>query len=130
MARPLKKGIDSFPLDVDFMQDEKFRKIVHACGPSSISVIISLLCNIYGNDGYYMLWDDDRPFDIADSIGVSEGTVTEVVRKAAQVEFFDKELFRTASVLTSVRIQKIYFDTIRKRKCDITSLPYLLIKPP
>nr|DAK80447.1 MAG TPA: protein of unknown function (DUF4373) [Caudoviricetes sp.] len=31
MARPTKKGLDYFPLDVDFLSDLKVRRIIKAC---------------------------------------------------------------------------------------------------
>ena len=91
-GRPTKQGIDYFPLDVGFFSDVKVRKIARACGPQSTSILICLLCNIYKDEGYYILWDEDLPFVIADTVGVSEGAVKEVLTKAVQVGFFDAVL--------------------------------------
>lgn len=55
MARPKKQGIDYFPLDVNFFSDVKIRKIARACGSQSTSILICLLCNIYKDNGYYIL---------------------------------------------------------------------------
>ena len=60
-GRPVKQGIDYFPLDVDFFSDIKVRKIVRACGPQSAYILICLQCNIYKNEGYYIWWYDDLP---------------------------------------------------------------------
>jgi len=38
MARPLKQGIDYFPLSVDFLRDIKVRKIKRACGPYTVEI--------------------------------------------------------------------------------------------
>lgn len=108
MARPLKEGLDYFSLDTDFLQNRKVRRIKMACGAQSISVLICLLCNIYRNKGYYILWDEDLPFLIADEIGVSEGAVTEIMKKAIQVGFFHQQVYEKESVLTSEEIQKRY----------------------
>ncbi|MBC1525457.1 DUF4373 domain-containing protein [Listeria booriae] len=108
MARPIKKGIDYFPLDVDFLSDIKIRKIMRACGSGSIPILISLLSNIYRDEGYYVAWDEDTAFLVADEVGTSEGSVEELVKKAIQVGFFDKTLFDNENILTSKGIQKRY----------------------
>ena len=108
MGRLLKEGLDFFSLDTDFLQNKKVRKIKLACGPQSVSILICLLCNIYRDKGYYILWDKDLPFLIADEIGVSEGAVIETLIKALQVGFFSQEIYDSQKVLTSEEIQKRY----------------------
>lgn len=104
-GRPTKQGIDYFPMDVGFFSDVKIRKISRACGSQSASILICLLCNIYKDEGYYIVWDEDLPFVIADIVGVSEGAVKEVLIKALQVGFFDNTLYEKYHVLTSFGIQ-------------------------
>ena len=116
MARPKKQGIDYFPLDVNFFSDVKIRKIARACGSQSTSILICLLCNIYKDNGYYILWDEDLPFVIADSVGVSEGAVKEVILKAIQVGFFDKDIYEKHKVLTSHGIQSRFKSAVYKRE--------------
>src|SRR5699024_5740235 len=117
MARPIKKGLDYFPLDVNFLKDIKVRKILRANGDGSISILVDLLGNIYGDEGYYMQWDDDMRFLVADDVGASEGRVDEVVNKAVQVGFFDKGMFEKYQILTSRGIQKRY-QSAAARKTD------------
>lgn len=116
MARPIKQGIDYFPFDVDFFSDIKIRKIARACGSQATSILICLLCNIYKDNGYYILWDEDLPFVIADSVGVSEGAVKEVILKAIQVDFFDKDIYEKYKVLTSYGIQRRFKAAVYKRE--------------
>lgn len=116
MGRPTKQGIDYFPLDVGFFSDLKIRKISRACGSQSSSILICLLCNIYRNNGYYILWDKDMPFVIADEVGVSEGAVNEVVIKALQVGFFNNELYEKFGILTSGGIQRRFMLATYQRK--------------
>ena len=116
MARPKKQGIDYFPLDVNFFSDVKIRKIARACGSQSTSILICLLCNIYKDNGYYILWNEDLPFVIADSVGVSEGAVKEVILKAIQVDFFDKDIYEKYKVLTSHGIQSRFKSAVYKRE--------------
>ncbi|MBP1616146.1 MAG: hypothetical protein H6Q13_3594 [Bacteroidetes bacterium] len=125
-GRPAKQGIDYFPIDVGFFTDVKVRKISRACGASSTSILICLLCNIYKDDGYYILWDEDLPFVIADTVGVSEGAVKEVLLKALQVEFFSREMYDKYNILTSNGIQKRFFLATYQRKETSIIKDYLI----
>lgn len=120
MARPIKQGLEYFSFDTDFFSDRKVRRIMSACGPNSASILICLLCNIYKDKGYYIGWDKELPFDIADVVGVSEGAVDEVIRKALQVDFFNHDLFEKYGILTSGGIQKRFkSSTLKRREIEI-----------
>lgn len=125
-GRPTKQGIDYFPMDVGFFTDVKIRKISRACGSQSTSILICLLCNIYKDEGYYILWDEDLPFVISDTVGVSEGAVKEVLIKSLQVGFFDQELYEKYKILTSSGIQKRFLLATYQRK-ETTIIPEYLI---
>ena len=127
MARPIKKGIDYFSFDVKFLRNIKVRKILKACGASSITVLISLLSRIYEDRGYYTEWNEDVSFLVSDEVGVSEGLVAEVVTKATQVEFFDKDKFKNYKILTSKGIQERYLEATVKRKSVVFNKEYLVI---
>lgn len=126
MARPEKTGLDYFSFDCDFYDNLKVRKVMRACGPAAGSILSCLLCNIYRWKGYYIVWDQDLPFDIADKIGVSEGAVSEVINKALQVDFFDSEIFKNYQILTSYEIQKRYRSGTLKRKDVKIEAKYLI----
>lgn len=126
MARPTKKGLDYFPLDVDFLSDLKVRRIIKACGKEAVHILVALLANIYRDEGYYVLWDDDLAFLVADEVGTKEGTVEELVKKAVQVKFFDKDIFDKYSVLTSKGIQNRYILATKERKKVELEFKYLL----
>lgn len=126
MARPTKTGLDYFSFDTDFYNNLKVRKIMRACGPASGSILSCLLCNIYGWKGYYIAWDKDLPFDIADIVGVSEGSVNELVQKAVQVGFFDEGMFEKHSILTSAEIQKRYKSGAAKRSEVVLEPSYIV----
>lgn len=120
MANAPKQGLDYFPLSVDFLDDIKVRKILRACGAQSVSVLISLLSRIYRFEGYFVVWDADVRFLVADHVGAKESLVQEIVQKALDVEFFDAQIFETKSILTSRGIQMRFFDTVaRLRRKEI-----------
>lgn len=127
MARPISKGISYFPLDVDFMQNLKIRKVIQACGPNSIAIIMLLLGNIYGDEGYFMRWDEDVCFLITEALGVKDMYAREVVKKCLQVGLFDENLFNKYKIITSKGIQSRYFEiTKRRRKVEVIN-QYLLV---
>lgn len=127
MARPLSRGIEYYPLDVDFMNDIKIRKIMKSCGPNSIAIIILLLGNIYKDEGYFMKWDEDVCFLVADEVGAKEVYVKEVLKKCLQVDLFSNELFEKYKIITSKGIQKRFFEITKRRKRDNLINEYLLV---
>ena len=127
MARPLKQGLDYFPLDTDFLQDIKVRRLIRACGSSAIPMLIGLLVNIYRGDGYYLRWDSDMTFLISDEVGISEGAAQEFINKAVQVGFFDKKLYEKKNILTSAGIQRRFFEITKRRKSVFYDDTLLLI---
>ncbi|MFB8512080.1 Lin1244/Lin1753 domain-containing protein [Enterococcus hirae] len=116
MARPYKQGVDYYSLDVDFLKDIKYRKIRRSCGSQTCEILLCLLGYIYGDMGYFLRWDEDSTFLVADDVGAKEGLVEEVVSKAIQVGFFNREKYEKYQILTSNGIQKRYKLITRKRK--------------
>ena len=116
LVRRLKQGIDYYPLDCYFIDDIKVRKILHTNGAGAIAVLIDLLGNIYRDEGYYMKWDDDICFLVADKVGTSEASVQEIVRRAVHVDFFDGKLFEKYQILTSRGIQGRFVEATKRRK--------------
>ena len=127
MARPLSRGIEYYPLDVDFLNDLKIKKIMKSCGPNSIAIIILLLGNIYGDEGYFMKWDEDVCFLVADAVGAKEVYVKEVLNTCLQVDLFSSELFEKFSIITSKGIQKRFFEITKRRKRENLINEYLLV---
>ena len=116
MARPTKPGIEYFPLDVGFLQDIKTKVIMNAYGGIAASILISLLCNIYKDEGYYIRFTDELVLVVAVEIGAKECTVIDVIKKAVKVGFFDENIFTTHGILTSKGIQERYITAVSRRK--------------
>ena len=126
MARPPKQGLVYFNIDVDFLKDIKYRKIRRACGTQTCEILLCLLGYIYGDMGYFIRWDEDSAFLVADDVGAKEGLVEEVVKKAVQVGFFDNDKFEKYKILTSNGIQKRYVMMTVKRKEASIKKEYLV----
>lgn len=118
MARPAKKGISSFPVDVNIFSDVRIRKLIKFQGSRAIVVYMSLLCNIYKN-GYYSLWNDDTLFTISDETGCELGFTREVIMSCLKIGLFDRDMFKTEKVLTSAGIQRRFLEVNRRRKLKI-----------
>ena len=116
MGRMVKKGLDYFPLDVKFFDDVKIRKMRKRAGLESVPVLLYLLCQIYGQEGYYMIWDEDSIFFCADDLGLEEEKVTAVVQAALQFDVFSTEMFQRHGILTSRGIQERYLEAANRRK--------------
>lgn len=107
MARPVKKGLDYFPMDISFFNDIKIRKLIKYQGGKSIAIYTYLLCNIY-QYGYYIKWDKELPFVISEVTGYEEGYILEVIKCCIKIGLFSEELFNSHSILTSKGIQERY----------------------
>lgn len=108
MARPPKMGLDYFPLDVNFLNDLKTKKLVRSFGASAVAVALDVLTNIYKDNGYYAECDDDFIFLIADDLKLEEEYTKNVIKKMVEVDFFNKNLYENHKILTSIGIQKRY----------------------
>lgn len=116
LARPTKTGLEYFPLDVNFLYDIKVRKIIKPLGPEAIGVLVYLLAEIYKDNGYYISWNDDICFLMSDLTGIDEELIKDVVLKALEVDFFNKDKYKKYNILTSKGIQNRYISATEKRK--------------
>lgn len=127
----MKKGIEFFPLDVDFFEDEKIQYISARFGLKGEIFTIKLLGRIYRN-GYYTIWDEDAALLFAKVAGRGEITgnlANDIVQELVKRGFFDKAIFDSFSVLTSRGIQKRYLKACERRKSVEIRKEYCLINP-
>ena len=127
MPRPIKTGLDYFPFDVDFFQDEKIEAIFVEFGIKGEITAVKLLCAIYRN-GYFILWNDRLKIKLLrDLPGVSSELLEQIVNRLCKWGFFDNTLFTSVKVLTSPGIQKRFF-SVTKRRQKNEDYPYLLLE--
>ena len=131
MARPLKRGLDYFSLDVDFFEDEKVKKIGCMYGIKGEAVVLKLLCRIYSN-GFYIDWDREaamlffRNFFAAND-GVSNGLIDGIVSRALEVGLFNAGLYKNFGILTARSIQNRYLQAVSRRKNIYLVKEFMLI---
>ena len=114
MARQQKTGLDYFPLDVNIFTDNKIRILKARYGVNGVSVYIYLLCEIYKN-GYYMQWNDDLKFILADELNLTDGFIEQVLKFLLERSLFDNKLFQSDTILTSPGIQRRYQLAVKER---------------
>lgn len=123
MARISKSGLDYFPLDVNFLQDRKVRRISSRHHAAGIAALTSLFCLIYKEKGYYVPWNQDTLFDVAQEACCEEAEMQAIIDDCLAVGLFDPHIYKVYSVLTSQVIQeqyhKIITDSRRKYKLPL-----------
>ena len=127
MARPTAKGVEYFPLNVNFINDLKVRKLLLSCGAEAIAVLIYLLSTIYKDEGYYVEIHEDEIDLIALDVNVTPEFVLEVINKACEVRFFDVNLYENFNILTSKGIQERYLKITERRKNSVVITQFNLV---
>ena len=131
MARPQKRGLEYFSLDVDIFEDDKLFDVQNEFGPLGEIIYLRLLCLIYRNGYYYQFESLDKlSAMLIKSIGNKWARDKQVVRQVilflAKCNLFSSELMRE-NVLTSARIQKQYLEATGRRQ-PLKSYDYWIIE--
>lgn len=129
MARPIKKGLDYFPFDVGFFSDKKIKILKSRYGADGIVIYQYLLCEIYKENGYYLIVDDDYEYIISDDLNMEIEKVKQVLNFLLKRSLFNYKLFQSDKVLTSTGIQKRYQEAVKTKasKKAITIEKYWLL---
>lgn len=133
MARPMKDGVDYFPLDVNV--DKKFRLVEAKFGIVGFGVIVKLFQLIYAENGYYCEWDEDTALIMAaenscQKYPLSIDDVQSIISEAISRGVFDKGMYDTYGILTSKGIQRRYLEMTKRRSRVDVEQRYLLIRIP
>lgn len=119
MARPLKKGLGYFPLDTDMLSDRKIQRLSHRYGCKGVCTYLTILCEIYGERGYYIPYSNDFCFDIAFTLGLEEAVVKEIILYCVAIRLFDSELLECRQVLSSAGIQRRFREISKRNMAGI-----------
>jgi hypothetical protein len=123
MGRPLKDGLDYFPLDTK--NDDKLDLMEAKHGIVGYGVIIKLWSHIYKEFGYYYPWGEREQLLFSHRINVDINQVNAIIEYAIKIGIFDKSKAKMG-VLTSRGIQKRYVEA-SKRRHEITFYSNLLL---
>tara|TARA_R110001632_G_C11294940_1_gene413231 strand:- start:39 stop:761 length:723 start_codon:yes stop_codon:yes gene_type:complete len=113
VARPIKKGLDYFPLDVH--EDSKTEALIRKYGLVGYGLLITLYKEIY-KEGYYVKIEGDFIEDLCLKMDIEEADFSNILSFMVKRSFFNYDLFNNEKVLTSNGIQKRYFEAIKRRK--------------
>ena len=114
MARPVKKGLDYFPTDVDIFSDTKLKIVRAHFGSDGVLLYFYLLCAIYKN-GFYIVCDDDFRYVISADLGMTDEKIGQMLSFFLKRSLFDDTLFKADKILTSKGIQRRYQEAIKQR---------------
>lgn len=129
MARPIKRGLDYFPMDVGMLQDLKIQLLIAEQGSKGLMVWMKLLTMIY-REGYYLdvssrgmmtLIANDCPRDI------SKSEFDEIFLMILDIDLLDNEMYQNHRILTSKAIQRRYQEVKKVNKGYVMMEDYLLI---
>jgi len=122
MARPIKTGLDYYPMDTDIENDDKMLSIEADIAVDfgqenaikAFGITIKLLNKIY-SEGYFYLWTDRQQKLFCRKVNVDINLLNAVVKSALECGLFSQKTFNDYEVLTSPGIQKRYLEAIRRR---------------
>lgn len=115
MARPRKKGLNYFPLDVGFLRDRKIKLLRAEFGASSVVFVLYVFCRAFEEEGYFCTWDDDELLIAAEELKEKPSYLSEVLSGCLKRSIFDDGVFQMFGVLTSAGIQRRYLSGCEKR---------------
>ena len=128
MSRIKIRGLDYFPLDIDFLQNRLVRRIMKREGDGALATLVSAFSCIYGGEGYYVLTDAFFYEDISANLyHQTAEDVKRILTLAAEYGIFDVTLFRECGVLTSAGIQRQYLFSTKRRKSSAIDNRFNLI---
>lgn len=126
MARPSRRGLVYFPLDVDIDEDPAVRFIEAKHGPTGFYVLVKLFMRIYRGEGYYITWDMRELYLFARQVNVQPETVSSILTDCITEGLFSEAIFSKYGVLTSRGVQRRYRASTRRLSLKIDSRYYLL----
>jgi hypothetical protein len=119
MARPFKFGLQYFPLDVNFFDDEKITDLNLLYGVIGEMVYIRLLTMIYAHGYYLEMTTEQAAKALIKSIGnawaPSVHDIEKIILRAGVNGLFDKDLL-SMGVITSKAIQRQFTLSTRRRR--------------
>ena len=131
MARISKPGLDYFPLDVNFFQDRKVRRISNRHHAAGIAALTSLLCLIYKEKGFFMSHGIKIPCSTFRRKCVARREEMQaIIDDCLSVGLFDTYIYKEYGILTSQAIQEQYHKIITdsRRKYKLPLEQFWLIK--
>ena len=123
-------GINYFPVGVNFMEENAMEVIEAKYGIKGSAIVLKLLCKIY-KEGYFIRWDEEQCLIFANKAGreVQAAEVQGIIEILFIKGILDRNSYQENGILTSESIQKVWMEATKRRKRELSELPYLMVKP-
>lgn len=124
------EGMNSFLLDC--RTNDNISEIEAEYGVKGFAVVVRLWQKIYSEKGYYCEWIERSPLLFLSNwfggnSGVTVSLITDIVSRCLKNGIFNAGMYENYSILTSARIQKQYFDVVKRRENILVKKEYLLV---
>ena len=122
-------GINYFPVGVNFMEENAMEVIEAKYGIKGSAIVLKLLCKIY-KEGYFIRWDEEQCLIFANKAGreVQAAEVQGIIEILFIKGILDRNSYLENGILTSENIQKVWMEATKRRKRELSELPYLMVK--
>ena len=122
-------GINYFPVGVNFMEENAMEVIEAKYGIKGSAIVLKLLCKIY-KEGYFIRWDEEQCLIFANKAGreVQAAEVQGIIEILFIKGILDRNSYLENEILTSANIQKVWMEATKRRKRELSELPYLMVK--
>ena len=123
-------GMLYFPLKVNLFEEIAVELVEAKFGLKGTAAVMKLLCKIHKENGYYLKWNAEQCTLFTNKAGkdINEQEMQGIVDILVEKAFFDPKTYKEQGVLTSTEIQKVWLEATKRRKRDLTTLPYLLVE--
>jgi hypothetical protein len=126
MARPIKEGLEYFPLDVDIHEDDKLQVVIGKFGTLGFGIVVRLMARIY-KDGYFYPWTEREQHTFSNKINVDINVTLSVVSECIKWGFFHQKLYEDYAILTSAGFQKRFLLATSRRVMSQIKPEYNLV---
>ena len=123
-------GINYFPVGVNFMEENAMEVIEAKYGIKGPAIVLKLLCKIY-KEGYFIRWDEEQCLIFANKAGreVQAAEVQGIIEILFIKGIMNRNSYLENGILTSESIQKVWLEATKRRKRELSELPYLMVRP-
>ena len=113
----------------NFMEENAMEVIEAKYGIKGSAIVLKLLCKIY-KEGYFIRWDEEQCLIFANKAGreVQAAEVQGIIEILFIKGIMDKNSYLENGILTSENIQKVWMEATKRRKRELSELPYLMVK--
>ena len=112
------------------MEENAMEVIEAKYGIKGSAIVLKLLCKIY-KEGYFIRWDEEQCLIFANKAGreVQAAEVQGIIEILFIKGILDRNSYLENGILTSESIQKVWLEATKRRKRELSELPYLMVRP-